>query len=66
MKARRDFARHQQTAEHPHMLLLVIARHTVRELQHRRGLGDTGYRANPEHFAMQMDVFDRMREINRS
>lgn len=23
---------------------------------------DTGYRAKPEHFAMQMDVFERMRQ----
>lgn len=23
---------------------------------------DTGYRANPEHFAMQMGVFERMRQ----
>jgi hypothetical protein len=32
----------------------------------RRDLGDTGYRADPEHFAVQMATFDRMRETERA
>ena len=52
-------------AEHPHALLLVLVRHVLVGLQQRRDLGDTGYRADPEHFAMQMGVFDRMRETER-
>jgi hypothetical protein len=29
-------------------------------------LGDTGYRANPDAFSAQMEVFSRMREIERT
>lgn len=66
MSARVTLARPQPSAEHPHALLLAIAQHVLRDLQQRRDLGDTGYRADPEHFAMQMKVFDRLRETERT
>ncbi|MEO8466289.1 MAG: hypothetical protein ABI640_13175 [Gammaproteobacteria bacterium] len=69
MSARVGLVTRQPTAEHPHALLLAVAQHVLRGLRQRRvpvAFGDTGYRADPEHFAMQMEVFDRMRETERA
>jgi hypothetical protein len=58
----------QQIAEHPHGLLLVIARHALLSLQqHPRATSRDvpPYSADPGAFARQMEVFDRMRETER-
>ena len=68
MNARIDHVTHKQTAEHPHGLLLALARHVLLVLQQRdlpipREIPP--YSADPDVFARQMEVFERMRETNR-
>lgn len=70
MSARVALVKHQPSAEHPHALLLALAQHALRGLRQSSvsvaATVDTNYRADPEHFAMQMGVFERMRETERA
>lgn len=55
--------------DHPHGLLLVVARHVLRGL-HQGGTSVPArdippYSADPDAFARQMEVFDRMRQTER-
>ena len=47
-------------------LIAFVARCAPSSAPMRMVFGDTGYRANPDVFAAQMEVFDRMRETEQA